>query len=448
MATLKKSSFNFSFGFGDRYAWFNQITNQIALLDDKQHDLMHRNGFEHEECKELVGWMTELGILVPRWRNEAQLLRQYADRFIHPFEFTLELSRVCNFKCTYCYQNGTHDPHKVISQNVINACYQYLEHVFSTGDIDEFELNFIGGEPMLHSERLIDVYDRVSDLLAGSSIRWRTVIDTNGSMLPATFLERCSNTTFSISLTLAPDHNRNRPSLGGRGTFDKIVGNLIANRAHFGSRDNQLIIRYNLNHQNAGELPEFISFLATLAIDGLSLMVVNTVNYDFNHGFHNQLGETDFVEHCGVALQELVRHNISVCTLPYGAITPCHVFRPYSCKVFFDGRLNGCDVSDEPGEGNIFELIKGKTLPGRQSLNPLTHKMCQGEYKICNLQVFPLRPYLTSYVRAIEAGKRNLFCTFEEHGRLMRQNWGTLLAERENQSRLVLAQPASPFVIL
>lgn len=434
MKKWKKSSFNTVVNLGSRYAWFNQITNGIALLEAKEHALLQESPVEGIPDEAFAQTMADLGVLVPAERNEVRLLRHYAERFIRPFEFTVELSRQCNFQCAYCYQNGTHDPGKVVSYEVLDACCSYVCGVLGSGQVDDFELNFIGGEPLLNHDRLLYLYLQIRQKLATLPISWRMVIDTNGSIFPTSFLEFCENTTFTVCLSPQQDHDRNRRTLGNQPTFNKIVANLVANRRHFSARGNRLIVRFNLDHQNATQLSDFVSFLAGLDIDGLSLIVVNVVNYDCNPAYHNRLSHTDFVEHCGIALAEMVRQNLLITTLPYGTITPCHVFEPYSCKVFLDGRLSGCDISDQAGQTTIFDLIDGKPLRGRQSLNPLTHKMCMGEYKICNLQVFPMRPYLVSYLYAVEMGRQRLFRTFEEHGRAMRENWAIVLSEVEAET--------------
>jgi sulfatase maturation enzyme AslB (radical SAM superfamily) len=436
-------------------AWFNGITNRIAVLDSDQHESLAANHFADPHAAEFAERMREAGILIPADRNENRLLKTYAERFVRPFQFTIELSRVCNFKCTYCYQNGTHDARKVMSGPVFEASRRYVEQVLRGGGVTEMELNFIGGEPMLHRARIIEFKSRIQATLDQTGVPCRTVIDTNGAILPPDFMAQCENTTFSVSLTPEEDHNRNRPFLGGQGSFKTVVSNLIANRKHFGVRGNELIIRYNLGHGNAAQLTAFLDYLADLRIPATSFMVVNVENYEFNPAYRNEFGPQQYWEYCGVALDRMVRNDIPVRTLPYGVITPCHVFKPYSCKVFYDGRLNGCDVSDEPGDGNIFEVAAGGEIRGRRNLNPLTHKMCQGDYKICNLQVFPLQSYLTAYLSAVRAGKAHLFRAFEEHGAKMRHNWGRLLQDGPGeqdgpeQIRYALpAEPQQPFVIL
>lgn len=446
MMSLKKSAFNTTFQLDESIGWFNGITNHIAVLDRTEHQLLVENRF-HELSAHASGQVHDAGILIPVERNENRMLKAYAQRFVRPFQFTVELSRVCNFKCTYCYQNGTHDGRKVMSKPVFEASLKYVERVIRSGEVTDVELNFIGGEPMLHRDRILEFKTRIRPALDASGIPCRTVLDTNGAILPPEFLGQCEDTTLSVSLTSEEDHNRNRPFLGGQASFRTVLNNLLANRHHFGVRGNELIIRYNLDHRNAEQMVPFIDFIADLRIPAMSFMVVNVENYDFNPEYHNSFGPEQYAESCGVALRRMVRNCIPVRTLPYGVITPCHVFKPYSCKVFHDGRLNGCDVSDQPGEGVIFDLAEGGSLHARRNLNPLTHKMCQGDYKICNLQVFPLRSYLTAYLSAVETGKRHLFRAFEDHGERMRRQW-SLLSEETGDEMPPPQRAAPAFLIL
>jgi hypothetical protein len=228
-----------------------------------------------------------------------------------------------------------------------------------------------------------------------------------------------------------------------------IVNNILKNRRHFDRDGNLLIIRYNLDHENRDAMPEFMRLVKGFRIRNLSFMVVNVVNYDFNPYYRNNLSELDYFDQCGVALDEMVNLEIPVRVIPYGVITPCHVFTPYSCKVFYDGRLNGCDISDQPGQGSIFEQPSEVFFRGRETMNALTHKLCMGDYKICNLQVFPLQPYLSSYLKAVRTGRERLFENFVTYANEMRKNVSALLADAGSEFiDAGLGKARSPFVIL
>ncbi|HEX8089270.1 MAG TPA: radical SAM protein [Blastocatellia bacterium] len=430
MPSLKKSKFNVAFQDGEKHVYFNKITNLLGEFDSYEHEAFLSDRYDEPEYAGLKHRLAEMGCLVPTWRNEARILKDYYARFVKPFEFTVELSRLCNFKCSYCYQNGTHDYRKVISKEVMDACVRYASFVLSEKDVKEFELNFIGGEPLLHKEQLLYVYSRLADVLSrNGSIRWKVAFDTHGAQLDHDFLSECRNCVFSVSMTPKEHHDRTRPFLGGQPTFDIILNNIVKNRRHFDRDGNLLIIRYNLDHDNCDHMVDFMRLVKGLGVKNLSFMVVNVVNYDFNPFYRNNLTEQDYFNHCTIALDEMVNLGIPVRVIPYGLITPCHVFTPYSCKVFYDGRLNGCDIADEPGEGSIFDLPNDSFFRGRESMNALTHKLCLGDYKICNLQVFPLIGYLRAFRKSLREGKPHLFNDFLSFSKEMRENFDTLASE-------------------
>jgi sulfatase maturation enzyme AslB (radical SAM superfamily) len=442
---MKRSKFNIAFEAGDHYVYFNKITNLLGEFTPDEHEAFITDRYLEPAYAQARRRWLEIGCLVPRERNETRLLRDYYARFVKPFEFTIELSRACNFKCAYCYQTGTHDYRRVISQEVMDACVRYATFVLSEREIKEFELNFIGGEPLLHQEQLLYIYSRVVEVLDKMpAVRWKVALDTHGAQLNSTFLSACRNCVFSVSLTPPEHHNRTRPLLGGQPTFDLIVDNLVRNREHFDRDGNLLIIRYNLDHENRDAMPDFMRFIKGLGIRNLSFMVVNTVNYDFNPSYRNELTEADYVQQCGIALEEMVNLEIAVRVVPYGVITPCYVFTPYSCKVFYDGRLNGCDIADQPGEGSIFGLPDETFFRGRESMNALTHKLCMGDYKICNLQVFPLVEYLRAFRRAIAEGKAHVFDEFRSYSQEMRDDVETLIAAGQSVGGVVWSEPVAP----
>lgn len=432
VAALKKSNFNVVFPARDGagHVFYNRLTHLVDVLDDDARRAFAEGRLDEPPHLRARERLQAIGCLVPSGRNETKLLRAYYQRFVKPFQLTVELSRVCNFKCLYCYQNGTHDASKVIRPDVLEASLRYARHVLATGQVNEFELNLIGGEPLAHKAEILRLYRPLRDLLDGRpGIRWRVTFDTNGSLFTDAFLAECRNTTFSVSLTSRADHDRKRPYVDGRASYDAIVGALLQHREHFERHGNVLVVRYNLDHENRGQMLAFLREIAGWRIRGLSFMLVNVVNHAFNQPYVNRLSEDEFRDTCGEALDAMVDLGLAVKLVPFGVISPCHVFTPYSCKVFHDGRLNGCDVADVPGEGSIFELSSGASFRGREVANALTHKLCQGDYKICNMEVFPLQSYLSSYLRAVAHGRAHLFDAFADHGRRMRANLRELLVD-------------------
>src|ERR1700752_3085845 len=143
MTALKKSKFTIAFEAGDKYVYFNKITNLLGDFTPEEHAAFLANRYLEPAYAEALRLWRTIGCFVPAERNETRLLRDYYAHFVKPFEFTVELSRACNFKCTYCYQTGTHSYRNVISQEVMDACVRYATLVLSEREIREFELNFI-----------------------------------------------------------------------------------------------------------------------------------------------------------------------------------------------------------------------------------------------------------------------------------------------------------------
>jgi hypothetical protein len=433
MVRLKRSRFNLAFPdpAGDGYVFFNALTGGLGVFSSAEHEVYLRDGYTQPGHGGLASRLAAIGCLVPADRNEQRLLRAYYGRFVKPFQFTVEMSRSCNFVCPYCYQNGTHEPGKVISPGVLDACVRYASRVLTEGDVREFELNVIGGEPLLHPDRILHLLHGLADALSGRpEIRWRVTLDTNGALLTDRFLSRCRRTTFSISLSPPEDHNRKRPFRGGRPSYHVIEDNILGNARHFDRDSNLLLVRYNLDHENSPLVLDFLRRVAAWPIKNRSFMVVNVVNYAFNEHYTNKLTDADCARQCGAVLDEMVRLDVPVRILPYGVITPCHVFTPYSCKVFYDGGVSGCDIADQRGPSTIFDLLESPGAVRPESANPLTHKLCLGDSKICNLQVYPLQQYLASYVRALRQGKADrLFPDFCEHARAVQRDLATVVLE-------------------
>ena len=195
-------------------------------------DLAARHGSE-TACRVLDG-LDQLGergfftstdeqaIQAARTRMRDEILRT-------PHVATLQMlvSSRCNLKCEYCYAaQGSFgsDRRAYIALSTVDAAFDSIASRIGDG----LNVPLLGGEPLLHPE-ITSVIERIR--AAGNRLEFRPFINvtTNGTHL-STDVADCLirnevRTSFSID-GIGPVHDRQRPFVGGRGSYRAIERNL------------------------------------------------------------------------------------------------------------------------------------------------------------------------------------------------------------------------------
>lgn len=133
----------------------------------------------------------------------------------------------CNFRCTYCYETfarGRMRPEKV------DALSKAIEQ--RIGLARSFSLGFFGGEPLLCSDIILRLCDEALSKCMARGILFGASMSTNASLLTPDLFEKLIDVGLVFfQVTLDGDkelHDRQRVTVKGGGTFDRIVEHLRA----------------------------------------------------------------------------------------------------------------------------------------------------------------------------------------------------------------------------
>lgn len=136
-------------------------------------------------------------------------------------------TEACNFRCTYCYETFEH---KKMSHRVVTGIKSLIDR--RSGELDELEIGWFGGEPMLAFDIVTDICQHAIKRAKASGFDFSSSMTTNGYFLDRETFRRCLDnriSQFQISLDGGPDeHNASRKLASGAGTFDRIWANLLA----------------------------------------------------------------------------------------------------------------------------------------------------------------------------------------------------------------------------
>ena len=184
--------------------------------------------------------------LVPSDRFEAveDLVRQRLAAALHQSHgFIIMPTERCNFRCTYCYESF--EKGRMSDENVA-ALEAAIDR--AAGTAPQFSLGFFGGEPLVCADLVLRFSRRAFQVMAARGLPYAASIATNGSLLsPERFGHLLDAGVVSYQITIDGDratHDSQRVSLGGQGTYDRIVRNLRA----MASQDSDFvcILRCNL----------------------------------------------------------------------------------------------------------------------------------------------------------------------------------------------------------
>lgn len=129
------------------------------------------------------------------------------------------LTENCNLRCTYCFENGTRDTSKVMSEETAYKAVDFLyDEAVKNGD-KEIKITFFGGEPSLHPELMTSIIHYAESICKDTNVRPRYSIITNGTIYNdkiEAFLEEWYKASGTIDIQLSIDgvpeiQNANRP---------------------------------------------------------------------------------------------------------------------------------------------------------------------------------------------------------------------------------------------
>jgi uncharacterized protein len=131
----------------------------------------------------------------------------------------------CNFRCTYCYETFEQGRMTEASADALTKAIDRL-----AGSVERFALGFFGGEPLMCSDLVLKFSGRAFQSLSSRGLPYAAGISTNASYLTPELFERLLDVgVVSYQISIDGDrslHDRQRVTIKGGPTFDRIVGHL------------------------------------------------------------------------------------------------------------------------------------------------------------------------------------------------------------------------------
>ena len=280
------------------------------------------------EREEMGGYLRELNCLNPNLR------------------VSVILGMACNFACLYCYE-GSLKGAAAMGDEVAEQLAALLLARFAAAGKKRLTLDFYGGEPLLYVPRIRSLAGRLKPAIEEQGGRFEFTLVSNGSLLTREVVaELVDLGLIGIKVTLdgtAANHNRFRPFKDGGGSWERIVGNLLACRGLCG-----LTLSGNYTADNHQIFPELLD---TLAEQGFTPNDFRTVQFYPVMQVNDRFANPEFIGGCcsndepwvhsaSLVLREAILqrgHNF-----PKLSPSPCMVDLDDAFTVDHDGTIYKC----------------------------------------------------------------------------------------------------------
>lgn len=359
----KWSNYSFLINIDSGILMYNSTTGEVIRFKEtkyidfiekiKDESIIDINNFSNEE-NEIIKMFAERRILVNSDLDELSLLTYSFNNIIlnnNMLELTLIVTRQCNYRCVYCYEEHLDLP---MQEEVYQSILKLLENVFATCQYNGVSISLFGGEPLLEYEHLIDFLKKAYNIAEKYNKKFQVGATTNGSLLfPERFLElydvNCRH--YQITLDgLSHTHDTYRLSTDGNG-WHKIVENLKYMAST--DKDFDVTIRTNFNEEILNDIDSFYNFLEKTFDSRFNIYYEGIKNLGGENDEYVDVLDTVSANISAIEITNLIKkHNLksNVCTeriMPFSHI--CQATKPNSYIIDYDGKLLKCTLDfNEP----------------------------------------------------------------------------------------------------
>lgn len=200
---------------------FNANNLELAELDSEAWEAMNStSGWDSTAHLELRKWNEEL----PQTAGSARL-QPHTVR-----EFSLNLSQVCDLRCSYCGAGGDGSYGSTRPRADVATVEKQLRFFLgrlTKGEV--FRLQFVGGEPLLFPAELQHLSQFARELAGQQGVTIQFSLITNGTRLNAPLADYLADFGFQVTLSLdgPPEvQNQNRPTRGGGASAPEVLRGL------------------------------------------------------------------------------------------------------------------------------------------------------------------------------------------------------------------------------
>lgn len=177
-----------------------------------------------------VSSFVSMGILADATCADAPAVTEVPER--HPLtNLVLNVTTGCNLGCTYCYKEDLTSPKAATTMAFEDATRSVDMLMAESQDRDRVSLVFFGGEPLTNMPLIRQVvgYAEAAAERAGKAVDFS--LTTNATLLTADVANWLDRHRFGLTVSMdgyREVHDKNRKTIGGKGTYDVVARNVRA----------------------------------------------------------------------------------------------------------------------------------------------------------------------------------------------------------------------------
>lgn len=194
--------------------------------------------------------------------------------------YTIYLTTECNFACTYCYESFCD-----VKAMTWDRLKQIVDYIFTTDTNSKIIISFMGGEPLLKKELIIDAVEYIERHYKKECSYH---ITTNCSLLDEKMLDFMKLHKFKIRASfdgIKEVHNMNRIPKNNKDVYERILENILRMK----EKGMDFLIRGTIAENTISYLTENVKFFHELGINQISMIPdVNMIMSESNKRLFDQ----------------------------------------------------------------------------------------------------------------------------------------------------------------
>lgn len=202
---------------------------------------------KNDHVVQLKKMLSDNGFLIDDDLDELAVLKErhgFQKNMTRNFCMQIAVTMDCNFRCPYCYEQ--HE--KVsLSRDKQDSIINYVRSNIKKWD--NLDIIWFGGEPLLQPNIIKHMSNEIIKICQQHSVNFQSFIITNGYLLTpenAGLLKSCNVKIAQITIDGDQDtHNQRRFLVNGRGTYGRIVKNILDSYSYFEG----YLLRVNIDDQ-------------------------------------------------------------------------------------------------------------------------------------------------------------------------------------------------------
>lgn len=341
------------------YVLHNSLYNSAIKITDPElktfiDNVEDKSIFEYDENNDFHKVLYDLKIIINEDINENNIVNYYAQqRKRDSLQIIMVVTRQCNFKCPYCYQDHVND--KTMTQDLLNQTRLAILKKVKEDDYKKVEVAWFGGEPTLELNKIIPFMKQLKKGLP-DHVSLVGQMTTNAYLLNIENLKKLVDvniTRYQITVDgLAATHNTTRILANNQPTWDTIIKNL--EDAKKSDLYYMFTIRTNFTAKIVENAKEWFQFLKDhfSGDDRISFYFESVKNLGELHDYVLDYSDLESIDASAASMS--VAKDVGLEFKPfYRRMSPfgmgCYASNPSSFTIDYDGTIKKCTVSfDRP----------------------------------------------------------------------------------------------------